>query len=184
MEGREKKNIVELTRVSCADYRRLPKLPLVLVADNVRSLHNVGSFFRTADAFLLEEIVLCGISGTPPHPELEKTALGADRSVAWRHEEDVVAAVGDLRARGYNICVLEQTHGSVFLPLFRPERGVRYALVCGNEVEGVSQRVVDMADTVLEIPQCGTKHSLNVAVSTGIALWHFFSHLSEACSPR
>lgn len=175
MSDREKKNIVELTRVSCEGYRRLRKLPLVLVADNVRSLHNVGSFFRTADAFLLEEIVLCGISGTPPHPELSKTALGADRSVSWRHEDDVVRAVGELRARGYYICVLEQAHGSVPLPEFCPEPGRGYVVVCGNEVDGVSQSVVDMADTVIEIPQCGTKHSLNVSVSTGIALWHFFS---------
>lgn len=174
---RKKKTIVELTRVTREEYRRRPKMELTVVADNVRSMHNIGSIFRTADAFLIKEVVLGGISGCPPHPEISKTALGAELSVSWRHEKDTLAAVRRMKEEGCRICVLEQTHESVPLPDFRPSPFERYVLVAGNEVDGVSQEIVDMADTVLEIPQCGTKHSLNVSVSAGIAMWHFFSHL-------
>lgn len=177
MMERQKKNIIELTRISCADYQEVRKMELIVVADNVRSMHNIGSMFRTADAFLIKELILGGISGCPPHPEISKTALGAEESVKWRHVDDTLAEVSRLKEEGYEICVLEQTHNSVPLQDFQPLAAGRYVLVAGNEVDGVNQEIVDLADTVLEIPQCGTKHSLNVSVSAGIAMWHFFSHL-------
>lgn len=175
----KKKNIIELTNCSVRQYREKSKFPLVVVADNIRSMHNVGSLFRTGDAFLVEEIVLCGITGTPPHPEISKTALGAEESVTWRYEASSVEAVRRLREDGYVVCVLEQAHGSVPLQDFDVRSGCRYVVVAGNEVEGVDQDIVDMADFVLEIPQFGVKHSLNVSVSSGIALWHFFSGFLE-----
>ncbi len=147
------------------------KLPLAVLLDNVRSLHNVGSVMRTSDAFAVSEVICGGITGVPPHPELSKTALGAEESVAWRHVEDAAAECERLRGEGWRVCVLEQVHGSIPLEDFRALAGERYLLVLGNEVEGVDQRIVDMADTVLEIPMHGAKHSLNVAVSGGIALW-------------
>ena len=176
MEKR-KKNIVELTRVTMDDYRKERKLPLKIVVDSVRSMNNIGSIFRTSDAFLIDEIILCGISSTPPHPEIHKTALGAEDSVAWRYAESAVEIVKELRSQGVKVCCLEQTHNSVPLHQFRPSPDEVYAIVVGNEVEGVAQEVVDNADTVLEIPQFGTKHSLNAAVSAGLALWHFLQSL-------
>lgn len=167
----KKKNIVELTRCTVEEYSAMRKLPLSLLADNVRSMHNVGSLLRTSDAFLVEEVILGGISGCPPHPEISKSALGAEKSVAWRHVDDAVAETARLRGEGRKICVLEQAHGSIPLSEFRAEAGESYVLVVGNEVAGVDQRIVDMADVVLEIPQWGTKHSLNVSVSSGIALY-------------
>lgn len=174
-----KKNIIELTRISTDDYRHAPKLPVALMADNVRSMHNIGSMLRTCDAFSVEEMIMCGISGTPPHPEISKTALGADRSVRWRHADDAFAEAVRLREEGWKVLVLEQAHDSVELADFEPAAGERYLLVAGNEVDGVDQRIVDIADTVLEIPQCGTKHSLNVAVSAGIALFHLFTKMRK-----
>lgn len=174
---REKKNIVELTRCSVSEYRQMCKLPLRVMTDNVRSMHNIGSFFRTSDAFRVDEIILGGISGTPPHPEISKTALGAEESVAWRHVEDVIAEIAMLKKEGWKILVLEQTHDSVELQKFIPSEKEKYVVVVGNEVHGVDQRIVDQADTILEIPQEGTKHSLNVAASGAIALWHLYSHL-------
>lgn len=161
--------------MSVEEYRLKGKLPLLLVADSVRSLHNVGSFFRTADAFLFSEIILCGISGIPPHPELHKTALGAEDSVKWSYDKDIRDTLVRLKNDGWKICVLEQAHGSVSLERFVPSVEEKYAIVAGNEVEGVNQEAVEMADIVLEIPQRGTKHSLNVSVSAGIAMWHFYS---------
>lgn len=174
MEQRLKKNIIELTRVTCAGYREMEKLPLLLLCDNVRSMQNVGSMLRTADAFLLSGVVMCGITGCPPHPEISKTALGAEKSVKWRHADNAAEECRRLRAEGWKICVLEQTHGSVPLNEFRPLPGEKYVIVAGNEVQGVDQEIVDMSDVALEIPQCGVKHSLNVSVSAAIALWHFF----------
>lgn len=171
MEDRTKKNIVELTNCSVRQYRDLAKRPIAVMTDNVRSMYNIGAIFRTADAFLLEEIVLAGISGCPPHPEISKTALGAEESVAWRHVADAFEEVCRMQADGWKVCVLEQAHNSIPLGSFRCERDERYLLVVGNEVKGVDQRIVDIADVVLEIPQGGVKHSLNVSVSTGIALW-------------
>ena len=173
---RTKKNIVELTRCCVEEYRAMSKLPLAVMADNVRSMHNVGSLFRTSDAFRVAGIVLAGISGVPPHPEISKTALGAENSVAWRHVSDAVAETARLIEEGWTVCVLEQTHNSVPLQDFHvdPSGADRYLLVVGNEVNGVDQRIVDMAHHVLEIPQKGTKHSLNVAASAAIALFHLY----------
>lgn len=171
MEHR-KKNILELTRCSVEEYHGLKKRPLTVVTDNVRSMHNIGSIFRTSDAFLIEEIILGGISGTPPHPEISKTAIGAEDSVAWRHVKDTFREVERLKSEGWKICSLEQTHNSIPLNEFKPGNGERIVLVVGNEVSGVDQRIVDISDCILEIPQYGTKHSLNVSVSTGIALYH------------
>lgn len=177
MEERAKKNIYELTHCSLREYREKRKLPVSLLADNVRSMYNVGAMLRTADAFMLREVVLCGITGCPPHPEITKTALGAEESVEWRHVDDAVAEIDRLKGEGNVICVLEQTHNSVPLQDFQTEVGKNYVLVVGNEVNGVDQRIVDKADVVLEIPQGGVKHSLNVSVSAGIALWQLVQHL-------
>lgn len=163
--------------MGATEWLRADKLPLRLLLDDVRSLNNVGSLLRTSDAFMVDEMVMCGITGTPPHPEIHKTALGAEDSVRWRHADSCAEEVRALQQAGWKVCVLEQTHNSVPLQDFRPDRQTGYALVCGNEVHGVSQQIVDMADVVLEIPQCGAKHSLNVSVSTGIALWTLFSAL-------
>ena len=173
----KKKTIIEMNRLRPEEFRVAPKIPLVVVLDNVRSLNNIGSIFRTCDAFAVERIILCGISSTPPSPEIHKTALGAEETVDWSYCEETVAAVNDLKSGGYVVCCLEQVHGSVSLEKFRPRREEKYAFIVGHEVDGVSQRVVDMSDICLEIPQAGTKHSLNVAVSAGIAVWHFFSCL-------
>lgn len=167
----------QLQRVDVGGFKAQEKLPLTLVMDNVRSLHNVGSAFRTADAFALDGIVLCGITGTPPHREIEKTALGATQSMYWRYEKDVVEAVRQLKGEGYTILVVEQVDGSVPLQQYVPIVGQKVALVFGNEVHGVSEEVIALADHCLEIPQFGTKHSLNVSVSIGITLWHFLSIL-------
>ena len=172
---RKKKNILELTHCSVRQYREMEKLPLAVLLDNVRSMHNVGSVLRTSDAFLISEVILCGITGCPPHPEISKTALGADESVAWRYEKDALETVVKLKKEGWTVCVLEQAHGSIPLQDFSPSPDLKYLLVAGNEVEGVDQRIVDLADVILEIPQHGVKHSLNVSVSVGIALWQFVS---------
>ena len=172
--NRLKKNIIELTRVSAEDNLSRPKIPLTVLLEDVRSLNNVGSVLRTADAFAVREVVMCGITGTPPHPEINKTALGAEDSVHWRHADNAVSEIRRLQQQGVHVCVLEQTHNSVPLNEFRPDPGRQYAVVAGNEVHGVSQAAVDAADTVLEIPQSGAKHSLNVAVSTALAIWHFY----------
>ena len=161
-------------RDSVEEFKRKRKIPLVVVLDNVRSLNNIGSVFRTSDAFRIEQLCLCGITATPPSAEIHKTALGAEDSVEWRYFTDTMDAVADLKSRGYTVCALEQVNGSVTLDHFVPERDKRYAIIAGHEVNGVDQHVVDMADYCLEIPQEGTKHSLNVAVSTAIAIWHFY----------
>lgn len=173
----KKKNILELTRMDAEECRTASKLPIILMLDSIRSLNNVGSLLRTSDAFMIKEVIFCGITGIPPHPEIHKTALGAEESVNWRYEESCMDELHKLKADGWKICVLEQTHNSVMLQDFCPVKGERYVLICGNEVHGVDQKIVDAADIILEIPQCGAKHSLNVSVSTGIALWTLFSHL-------
>ena len=167
----QKKNILELTRTSVREYKEKEKLPLAVLLDNVRSMYNVGAVFRTADAFLINKIILTGITGRPPHPEITKTALGAEESVDWIYEEDALVSVEKMKKQGWKICVLEQTHNSMPLQEFKPVKGEKYLLVAGNEVKGVNQNIVDIADLVLEIPQQGVKHSLNVSVSVGIALW-------------
>ena len=165
----------ELGRPTPEQYAAMEKMPVAVVLDNVRSLQNVGAFFRTCDAFAAERIVLCGITATPPSDEIHKTALGAELSVEWEYFPTTMEALGKLRSEDYKVCVLEQVKGSVELQEFCPEPEGRYAIVAGHEVHGVDAKVVDAADVCLEIPQFGTKHSLNVSVSAGIALWHFFS---------
>ena len=174
---RQKKNILELTRMSASECRTAAKLPVKLLLYNVRSLNNVGSLLRTSDAFRVQEVVMCGITGTPPHPEIHKTALGAEDSVLWRHAPSCLEEAHSLQACGWRVCVLEQTHDSVSLQDWCPAAGEKYAVVCGNEVHGVDQTVVDAADIVIEIPQAGAKHSLNVSVSTSLLLWTLFSAL-------
>ena len=166
-----KLTVEELCRMDVEEFKQSEKLPLVVVLDNVRSLHNVGSVFRTADAFRLQGVCLCGITACPPSAEIHKTALGAEDSVDWWYAEDTLEAVRELQAKGYEVLAVEQVEGSHRLGAFVPEKGKRYALVMGNEVKGVRQDVVDAATGALEIPQYGTKHSLNVSVSAGIVIW-------------
>lgn len=167
-----------MNRPSVDDFRNQDKMPFVLVVDNVRSLNNIGSLFRTADGFAIEKIMLCGISATPPSPEIHKTALGAENSVEWQYCEKTADAISALKASGYVMCCLEQVIDSVSLERFKPRfgDGARYALIVGNEVDGVDPEAVNACDHCIEIPQLGTKHSLNVSVSAGIAMWHFFEH--------
>lgn len=175
----EKKTIWDLNRVDLDHYRRQEKISLTVVLDNVRSLNNIGAIFRTCDAFAVERIALCGISATPPSPEIHKTALGAEDSVKWTYHPTTAACVEELQTQGYTLCCLEQVKGSIALQEFTPQRRRRYALILGHEVDGVAQEIVDQCDLSLEIPQLGTKHSLNVSVSAGIAIWHFFEHLAD-----
>lgn len=172
MRNRKLLNI-ELGRVSVQEYKTLPESGIVIVLDNIRSAHNVGSAFRTADSFKIDKVWLCGICAVPPSAEIHKSALGAEDSVEWEHVDDTMEAIAVLKAAGYTIVSAEQTVGSVMLDEFIPEKGVKYAVVFGNEVAGVAQDVVDASDFALEIPQYGTKHSLNVSVSMGVILWHF-----------
>ena len=158
-----KKSMLDLHRVSAEEFKQVEKIPVAVVLDDVRSEMNVGSVFRTADAFVVEHIALCGITATPPKHEIHKTALGAEDSVAWSYHKTALEAVQKLRNQGYTICSIEQVHGSVSLEEFTIEQGKKYALVLGNEVKGVSQAVVDASDCCIEIPQHGTKHSLNIA---------------------
>lgn len=164
---------IELGRVSASEYRELPPSGIVVMLDNVRSAHNVGSVFRTCDAFKADELYLCGICALPPSAEIHKSALGAEDSVPWFHFDDTMDAVNRLREEGYTIVSVEQTVHSVKLDRFRREESRKYALVFGNEVDGVRQDVVDASDFALEIPQSGTKHSLNISVSAGVVLWSF-----------
>ncbi|WP_069659393.1 RNA methyltransferase [Arcticibacter eurypsychrophilus] len=170
----------ELNRVSVDEFKKQKKLPLTIVLDNVRSMHNVGSIFRTSDAFAVEKIVLCGITGQPPHREIEKTALGATQSVEWIHFDSTLEAITSLKADGLTIIALEQANNSISLDEYSPMPDKRYALVFGNEVNGVSEEVMDNIDTCIEIPQFGTKHSFNIVVSAGIVLWDFYVKLSKA----
>lgn len=168
---------IEMCRVSAEQYKQLPDSGIVIVLDNVRSAHNVGSAFRTADSFKADKVWLCGICAVPPSPEIRKSALGAEDSVPWEHVKNTMDAVRRLKEDGYIIVSAEQTVDSVKLDKFVPEKGKKYAVVFGNEVAGVSQDVVDASDFALEIPQFGTKHSLNVSVSVGVILWQFRLHL-------
>ena len=164
---------IELGRIRPEEYRNLPQSGIVLVLDNIRSAHNVGSAFRTADAFKADKVWLCGICATPPSAEIHKSALGAEDSVPWEHRQDTVSLVGELQQAGYTVLCAEQTENAVELQNFRRVPGKSYAIVFGNEVDGVQQEVVDASDGALVIPQFGTKHSLNVSVSVGVVLWEF-----------
>ena len=169
----QKLKITEMQRISVEEFRSSHKLPLVVVLDHVRSLYNVGSVFRTADAFRLSGVCLCGITACPPHPEIHKTALGAEDSVQWKYYEKTEDALSELRNQGYTLLAVEQCKGSTMLQQFVPDVDKKYAVIMGNEVKGVQQQVVNMCDGCLEIPQFGTKHSMNVSVTAGIVMWHF-----------
>lgn len=169
----------ELNRRSVDEFKESSKTPIIVVLDNIRSLNNIGSVFRTSDALLIEKIILCGITGTPPNKEIHKTALGAENSVEWEYFESNVEAVKSLKDRGYKVISLEQTVNSIDLMEYKPTLNGKYALVFGNELRGVEQEVIDMSDECIEIPQFGTKHSFNIAVSAGIVLWDFFSKIKK-----
>jgi len=169
----------ELGRLDVEAFKKAPRIPIKVVLDNVRSLNNVGSAFRTADAFRVEAIYLCGITAQPPHREIQKTALGATASVDWKYFASTARAVDALRADNYQIVVIEQADESIELQDFKPDSGKKYALIFGNEVKGVEDNIVKNADKVLEIPQFGTKHSLNIAVSIGVVLWDLWAKIQK-----
>lgn len=166
-----------MNRLTVDEFKEAEKLPLVVVLDNIRSLHNIGSVFRTADAFRLKGIVLCGITACPPHPEMHKTALGAEFTVSWNYVNNTVEAVDNLHQQGYKVLAIEQAEHSTLLHEFTLDKGEKYAVVMGNEVKGVQQEVIDCCDGCIEIPQYGTKHSLNVSVTAGIVIWDLFNKL-------
>ncbi|TFG90005.1 MAG: TrmH family RNA methyltransferase [Candidatus Atribacteria bacterium] len=168
----------ELDRLSVGEFKEAIKIPVVVVLDNVRSQNNIGSVFRTADAFRLEGIFLCGITATPPHREIHKTALGATESVSWEYYEDTAQAISGLKEKGYHILSVEQAEGAISLENIPLSLDQKYALVFGNEVRGVEQKVLDLSDLCIEIPQYGTKHSLNISVAAGIVLWEVFRKFS------
>lgn len=167
----------ELNRLDIEGYKRAEKSPIIVVLDNIRSLNNIGSVFRTADAFLIEKIYLCGITATPPHKDIRKTALGATESVSWEYVENISTLIGELKEQGIITVAVEQAEDAILLHDFKPESAEKYAVIFGNEVKGVSQDMVSNCDTVVEIPQYGTKHSLNISVSAGVVLWDLFSKL-------
>ena len=173
----QKLKITEMNRLTPEEFKSTKKLPLVVVLDNVRSLHNVGSVFRTGDAFLIESVYLCGITCTPPHAEIHKTALGAENTVEWEYFSETLDAVSKLKSQGYTVFSIEQAKGSILLPDIELDKTQKYAVVLGNEVKGVQQKVVDACDGCIEIPQYGTKHSLNVSVTGGIIIWEFYKLL-------
>ncbi|MBZ9785833.1 RNA methyltransferase [Psychroflexus sp. CAK57W] len=165
----------ELVRKTDDEFKASSKTPLILILDNIRSLNNIGSVFRTADAFLIEKIYLCGITASPPHKDIQKTALGATQTVDWSHRESTLSLIQELKESGVQVMSVEQAEDSVSLEEFQPNQNLTYAFVFGNEVKGVQQAVVDASDAVLEIPQLGTKHSLNISVTAGVCVWDFMS---------
>ncbi|AZA52796.1 RNA methyltransferase [Chryseobacterium sp. G0201] len=168
-----KLKLEELNRIDVETFKKVEKIPLIIILDNIRSMHNVGATFRTADAFLIEKIILCGITPQPPHREIHKAALGATESVDWSHESDINTTIGDLKSKGFEIIGIEQTSNSQMITDFTIDKTKKYALILGNEVEGISDEALENIDTFLEIPQLGTKHSLNVSVCGGIVMWEF-----------
>ncbi len=173
----KKLKLEELGRIDVDTFRQTKKIPLVVVLDNVRSMHNVGAVFRTADAFIVEKMILCGITPVPPHREIHKAALGATESVDWSYERNISDALHNLKSEGFTVIGIEQTTHSKNIGDFTVEKSGRYALVLGNEVDGLSEEGLTLYDTFLEIPQLGTKHSLNVSVCAGIVMWEFFRNL-------
>jgi len=173
----KKLKLDELNRVGVDEFKEQEKLPVIVVLDNVRSMHNIGSVFRTADGFAIEKLYLCGITAQPPHREIEKTALGATQSVEWVHYQTTLDAVASLKADGYRVIGIEQAAGSIMLNTYKPKPSEKYALIFGNEVNGVSDEVMAQIDECIEIPQFGTKHSFNIVISAGIVLWDFFAKL-------
>ncbi len=175
-----KLKITELNRINADEFKESKKLPLIVILDEIRSLHNIGSVFRTSDAFRIESIYLCGITAIPPHPEMHKTALGAEYTVDWKYFENTLDAVNMLKTQGYIVYSIEQAEGSIMLDELELDITKKYAIIMGNEVKGVQQQVIDNSDGCIEIPQYGTKHSLNVSVTTGIVIWDFFKKLNLA----
>ncbi|WP_203296202.1 RNA methyltransferase [Luteirhabdus pelagi] len=178
MKYRKLKNS-ELDRLTPEEFKETKKTPLIIILDNIRSLNNIGSVFRTADAFAIKKIYLCGITAKPPHKDIQKTALGATESVEWEYVENVTEVVKKLQGEGVFVTAIEQAEGAISLDDFSLQPEMTYALVFGNEVKGVQQEVVSASDTVLEIPQYGTKHSLNISVSVGVVVWDFFSKMKR-----
>ena len=168
-----KLNTEEIIRLTPEEFKETPKIPLVVILDNVRSLHNVGSVFRTSDAYCVKKVILCGITATPPNAEIHKSALGAEFSVDWAYYKETTEAVNELKQAGYTVLAIEQAHDSINMDTFKAEKGNKYAVILGNEVKGVQQSVIDLSDDCLELPQFGTKHSLNVSVTAGIVIWEF-----------
>lgn len=177
MSELRKLKVTEMNRLTVEEFKQADKLPLVVVLDEVRSLHNIGAVFRTSDAFLINHLCLCGITATPPHAEMHKTALGAEFTVDWKYYAHTQEAVDALHEAGYTVFAVEQCEGSTMLDKLTLESGRKYAIVLGNEVKGVQQEVVDMCDGCIEIPQYGTKHSLNVSVTAGILIWEFANRM-------
>ena len=170
----------ELERKSVDDFKEATKTPLIIVLDDIRSLHNIGSVFRTSDAFLVEKIYLCGITATPPHKEIHKTALGATDTVAWEYAKDVLEVIEELKSENVSVFAVEQVENALFLNEFKVEKNTKYALVFGNEVYGVSQKAIEICNGTIEIPQLGTKHSLNISVSAGIVVWDLFQKMQNS----
>ena len=168
----------ELSRLSIDEFKNSSKTPVIVILDNIRSAHNVGSVFRTCDAFLIDKIILCGITAIPPNKEIRKTALGSSESVDWRYYKSTEEVIIKLKKKDYQIIAVEQANKSIKLESFRPENEKKYAIIFGNEIKGISQKIIDNSDSVIEIPQFGTKHSLNVSVSAGIVIWDIFSKIS------
>jgi len=169
--------MAELNRISLDQFKQVEKTPVIIILDNVRSLNNIGSVFRTADAFRLEGVCLCGICGTPPNKEIHKTALGATESVKWTYFENTTDAIAELRKQKFRVFAIEQAEGSISVGSFLPDRNTKIALIFGNEIHGVGEDVMQLCDGCIEIPQFGTKHSLNIAVSAGIIIWEIFKKL-------
>ena len=180
----QKRKITELNRISVEEFQSKTKLPLVVILDNIRSLHNIGAIFSTCDAFLIEEIYLCGITATPPNAEIHKTALGAENTVKWVYFESIMDAIRQLQTKGYSVFAVEQVKQSIPLNELKIDVTKKYAIIVGNEVKGVQQVAVDMCNGAIEIPQFGTKHSLNVSIAAGIVIWDLVKELSTSQSER
>lgn len=174
-----KLKLQELGRLSIDGFKEETKTPIIVVLDNIRSLNNIGSVFRSSDAFRIEKIYLCGITATPSHRDIHKTAIGATESVEWEHATDTIEVMNKLQAEGVHCISIEQTENSIMLDDFQPVKNQRYAVIMGNEVDGVQQSVIDLSNSVIEIPQIGTKHSLNISVCTGVVLWDLFSKIKR-----
>lgn len=169
----------ELDRISIEEFKKLKKIPITILLENIRSAHNIGSVFRTADSFLINEIILCGISAQPPNKDIRKTALGSSESVEWKYERNIDVAIQKLKDEGNKIISIEQTTNSISLENFKPSNNSKYAIIFGNEVNGIEQRTIDLSDMAIEIPQYGTKHSLNISVAAGIIIWNIFSKINH-----
>ena len=169
----------ELDRISIEEFKKSKKIPITILLENIRSAHNIGSVFRTADSFLVNEIILCGISAQPPNKDIRKTALGSSESVGWKYEKNIDVAIKKLKDEGNKIISIEQTTNSISLENFKPSNNGKYAIIFGNEVNGIEQRTIDLSDMAIEIPQYGTKHSLNISVAAGIIIWNIFSKINH-----